>query len=275
MKKGETGVSTYIYYFTATGNSLYIAKMLGNIIPDSKIISILQSNKKEETSLEADKIGFVFPLYYGGIPRVLEQFIKNLEIKGHPEIFAVATRGSSTGMVKSQINKLMLPKKVQLNYLTYINMPSNYVRLYDMKEKQENKSIRLNAKDEAIKAAHEIERGINKVENDSMIANLIYKPMYKFWKKSLRRKDNKFTINDDCNRCGTCVKICPVNNIILDDGNPKWLHNCEDCMACIHICPKKAINIGRRTQQRRRYRNPFIDVKEIIDQKITKENVID
>ena len=77
MKKGETGVSTYIYYFTATGNSLYIAKMLGNIIPDSKIISILQSNKKEETSLEADKIGFVFPLYYGGIPRAIHKELGN------------------------------------------------------------------------------------------------------------------------------------------------------------------------------------------------------
>ena len=69
------------------------------------------------------------------------------------------------------------------------------------------------------------------------------------------------------------MKICPVNNIILDDGNPKWLHNCEDCMACIHICPKKAINIGTKTEKRSRYRNPFVDVKEIIDQKITKEDI--
>lgn len=266
-------MSTCIYYFTATGNSLYIAKMLGNIIPDSKILSILQSSKKEKTSVEADKIGFVFPLYYGGIPRVVEQFIKKLDIKGNPEIFAIATRGSSTGMLKSQINKLMMPKNLQLNYLIYINMPSNYVRLYDMKGKQENKNIILNAKDEAIKAAHEIETGINKVEKDSIVASLIYKPMYKLWKKSLRRKDTNFTINNDCNRCGTCVKICPVNNIILDDGNPKWLHNCEDCMACIHICPKKAINIGTKTEKRSRYRNPFVDVKEIIDQKITKEDI--
>ena len=96
--------------------------MLGNIIPDSKILSILQSSKKEKTSVEADKIGFVFPLYYGGIPRVVEQFIKKLDIKGNPEIFAIATRGSSTGMLKSQINKLMMPKNLQLNYLTYINI---------------------------------------------------------------------------------------------------------------------------------------------------------
>lgn len=260
-------MSTYIYYFTATGNSLYIAKMLGNTMHDSRVFSILQSNKKEKTIIEADKIGFVFPLYYGGIPRIVEQFINGMDIKGSPQIFAVVTRGSSTGIVKSQINKLMHPKNLQLNYLKYINMPSNYVRFYEVKEKQENKSIILNAKYEAIRAAHEIEEGTNKVEEDSIVANLVYRPVYKLWRKSLRRKDTNFIVNEDCNKCGICVNICPSNNIILDDGTPKWLHNCEDCMACINACPRNSINIGKRTQKRRRYRNPFIDAKEIIDQR--------
>ena len=47
-----------VFYFTATGNSLFIAKSLSD-----NPISIPQELKKSNLSYEADEIGFVFPDY--------------------------------------------------------------------------------------------------------------------------------------------------------------------------------------------------------------------
>lgn len=61
-----------------------------------------------------------------------------------------------------------------------------------------------------------------------------------------------------------CKKICPVDNIVLEDGKPKWNGKCTDCMACINICTKEAINIGKSTIKKNRYRNPYISRNELI-----------
>ena len=57
-----------IFYFTATGNSLFVARELGG----KNIISIPQALKKGELVYEADEIGIVYPVY-GHMPPNLVQ----------------------------------------------------------------------------------------------------------------------------------------------------------------------------------------------------------
>ena len=49
-----------------------------------------------------------------------------------------------------------------------------------------------------------------------------------------------------CDGNGECVKICPVDVIVVKDSKchvakPK---ECIDCGACIEVCPKEAISMG-------------------------------
>ena len=66
-----------------------------------------------------------------------------------------------------------------------------------------------------------------------------------------------------CNGCGTCVEVCPVENISLETGTPEWLNNCVQCMACIQWCPEEAIQYGDKTSDRLRYHNPEISMEDI------------
>ncbi|MBD5476273.1 MAG: flavodoxin family protein, partial [Lachnospiraceae bacterium] len=52
-----------IFYFTGTGNSLYVAKEL-----DEEIISIPQVIKQERLEFAADSIGIVCPIYGHEMP---------------------------------------------------------------------------------------------------------------------------------------------------------------------------------------------------------------
>ena len=66
----------------------------------------------------------------------------------------------------------------------------------------------------------------------------------------------KFTVNNTCISCGTCVGVCPRNNIQLVGGKPSFGTYCIGCLSCIQYCPKQAINVGKVTEKRKRFPNP-------------------
>ncbi|MBN1129771.1 MAG: 4Fe-4S binding protein [Chitinispirillaceae bacterium] len=53
-------------------------------------------------------------------------------------------------------------------------------------------------------------------------------------------------IMEKCDRCGTCISVCPANALMLlteilvvDKGR------CTRCGACVAICPFGALRLGR------------------------------
>jgi ferredoxin len=68
--------------------------------------------------------------------------------------------------------------------------------------------------------------------------------------------DRAFTVDDSCIGCGKCATLCPMNNIELQGGKPRWNGHCTHCMACISYCPKAAIAYGKKSRTRRIYTCP-------------------
>ena len=44
-----------------------------------------------------------------------------------------------------------------------------------------------------------------------------------------------------CDRCGTCVAMCKVAALKLDQSGIVVSNDCIDCGACVRICPIAAI----------------------------------
>lgn len=80
-----------VFYFTATGNSLFIAKQL---LSDSPL-SIPQELKKTDLTYEADEIGFVFPDYAAAVPVIVREFVEKARFKAS-YIFSVITFGNAS-----------------------------------------------------------------------------------------------------------------------------------------------------------------------------------
>ncbi|MGL4934153.1 MAG: flavodoxin domain-containing protein [Cetobacterium sp.] len=67
-----------IYYFSGTGNTLYLAKYLKENC-SYNLVNI--STLKNKEVLLSGEVGLLFPVYAMGIPKIVEEFLKRIQIK--------------------------------------------------------------------------------------------------------------------------------------------------------------------------------------------------
>ena len=249
-------MSTIIYWFSGTGNSLYAAKRLADELGDTSLYHMALDVPAEAVGGSEEKIGFVFPSYYSNLPRVVRSFIEKLKIKDGTYLFALVTMGGLGLGSVAALESCLKQKKLRLDYGRGILMPANYLVMYNPadKTKAEHRLEKVNKKIRRISL--QIKATVSSVKKIPFTANNLY--------KDIEALDSQFYAEDSCTACGQCVKICPVQNIKMDNKKPRWLHRCEHCVACISWCPAQAIQYGEKTKARRRYHNPKITVNEIM-----------
>lgn len=244
-----------IYYFTSTGNSQHIAKIIQTKL-DSDLIPMRGNNGITCTS---DIIGFVFPTYFWGIPQMVQAFIETINIPAkHPYIFAVTTCGQTSGGALGMVQEALANHHSTLSYGKTIRSVSNYIVEYDIKQNHIEKTL-TTAKLHAEQAAEDI---LRKKRTSIRPPHFTDKLFYNIYQHRLSQ-DHHFIIEKTCTGCGLCQTICPAQNISLQDNKPTYHHHCQHCLACVHWCPQTAIQFKTKTQNRSRYHNPHIPPQEL------------
>ena len=251
-------VSTDIYYFSGTGNSLVVARDIAETI-NGKLLSIPSMMKEESFKLEADVIGLVFPVFYAtndcGIPLIVARFIKKLENLSSKYIFAVCTCGYMPGTTIKNLRKTIESRGGKLAAGFTVRMSSKNLNERKQQKTRVNRKKKLEAICEYVNAQRE-----GKFETRGSLRKIVLAPLralekpifmhrYKKLSNTSRKSfseliplaDASFRTNEKCTGCGTCARVCPVNNIKMVDGKPVWLHHCENCYACYGWCPQNAI----------------------------------
>lgn len=248
-----------IYFYTGTGNSLRIAKIIAEEVRDCEIIAITEH---VEPTIPAgyERIGFVFPVYFQGLPKIVEDFIQNADFSGQQDtyFFAIATYGAVHGNALPQIEKQLNEQGISLHYGQNLRMFSNYVVMYNMSKNVTKETVQSEQKTRPI--ARDI---TNKRQNHIPVFN---KLVHWYYQKQMSRvpgADVNFSVSDACVSCGRCKAVCASGNIIMEDGRPVFQHHCNQCVGCIQYCPKQAINYKTKTQRRRRYTHPDISFREL------------
>jgi len=252
-----------IFVFSGTGNSLWAAKKISEELESCEIVSMGCHNEYPLTD-EYDVIGFVYPTHNRGVPARVQDFVSQFDSQNSKNayFFAVATCGNVDCACNAtvQLHNLLKRKGITLSYAEKLDMISNYIILYN---------IRDTVEEEMRQSARDLEPIINNIKKRTIdltasrikpFQQLIYKVIMHF----TPHLDKHFNVSDVCTHCGICQKVCPVNNIDLgQDKKPYFKHHCELCLACVQHCPAKAINFKNKTQDKRRYTHPDIPWQEL------------
>ena len=258
-----------IFFFSATGNSLYIAKELSGA--DGTLMSIAQEIHRENPVYEAEEIGIVCPIYCFIPPTIVQEFIKRSTFKAD-YIFCVGTYGANSTIFPEYTSQLAKDNGFEMNYINTIKMVDSYLPYYDMDvERAQDKHIPENLA--AIKASINSRENYIRPVNDQekMLCEGYYRMSGRDRvKPTLTRSEKIVFSTDTCIGCGICNSVCPHGSWKIVDGKSIAEGECENCLACVHNCPTKSISIiptppePEEPNRNSRYRNPNVRVGEII-----------
>lgn len=262
-------MKTTIYYFTGTGNSLKVAKDLSLYLDNVELVQIHQEQLIQPLYNIAEVIGFIVPTIFSGIPKLVQEFINQLEITiKSPYIFTIATHGdrNGSGIVFEQIEELLAEKELTLSACFGVQMPHNMPEKDHTTTAHEKENLfkvetdNISTIAENIRNQRLIPYHMKKIK--SFFHRMTYNGINKFAKKN--PLDRGFNVDEKCISCTSCSKVCSAKNIEIVNGKPKWkLENCQFCFACLQWCPVVAIQYRKRTIGIERYHHPEIKVNEL------------
>lgn len=247
-----------IFYFSGTNNSAYVAKRIEQKIQE-KVIAISKDCMKAEIDYEledGERIGLIFPVYWYGMPTIVEDFLNHIHIKGYKGqyVYSVATYGIAAGNVMKDVEMAFQKKGIVLQGKFGIKMVDNYVVGYDLIKPKKQELILDQADRKLTELIDLIQKKVGKEDIKTGPIGFFSHFLHYFYKKA--KHITRFNVNNDCNGCGACVHNCPCNVITLQEDKPKWSGKCTFCLGCINKCPQNAIQYGLRTRKRHRYQNP-------------------
>lgn len=120
-----------IFYFSATGNCLDVAKRLASSL-DEKLYDVAALNKKGEYSFEkshGESVGLVIPVYYGGIPLPVSEFLRKFSCGTDlPYVYAVFTYGGSIGGADYRLKSSSMTSISLCTRFSVSNIPTIFFR---------------------------------------------------------------------------------------------------------------------------------------------------
>ena len=252
-----------IFYFSGCGNSRHVAETLAAGLNDKLVFipDAARENRYEYELAEGESLGFVFPIYAWAPPKLVLDFIEKLMIKvpepveGPTYIYFACTCGDQSGLTEKVMRKALMAKGWSLSACFSVQMPETFIGMAGFKLDSEENVKRKYANTDAT-LTRNIPRMLNKEHFSEMtkgsaawLKTYVINPGF----NRLATNDTKYLSTEACIHCGKCVEACPLKNITLENGRPKWNGHCTMCMSCYHHCPVNAIQYGKATVGKGQY----------------------
>ena len=246
-----------IVYFSGTGNSRFAAESLARQLQDELLDAGRKIKAGDMSPLHSEAPWvFVAPVYAWRMAKVLSYYIRNVELTGSRDAYFVLTCGGEIGNAGAYAAQLCEEKGLTYRGVREVVMPENYIAMFNAPDEQEARAIVARAKPVLQESGELIRQNmpfpaVKTGWADRLKSGPVNEGFYKCYVKA-----DAFYATEKCMGCGACATSCPLNNIQIEAGKPVWGNRCTHCMACICGCPVEAIEYGKRSKGKPRYKCP-------------------
>lgn len=247
-------MNNLILVFSATGNSARLAGWVEHALKkadqDVLVRSIFRGS--ETISLDGvDRLVVVYPVLAMQAPSFVTRRLAALSGRRSDGVrvqaVVLACTGGGGGPAAERTEKLLAHRGFEPVLSAQVPYPENWTEVGAVPATDEAAQESLQKGDRAAQTVVEaLVRGQRLFDRVGLVQKIIgYCMAFAFGTFGRRFLGKLFHANDNCNRCGLCVRTCPVGTITLGRSHrstPFWKMSCENCNRCINLCPTQAIN---------------------------------
>lgn len=248
-----------VFYFTATGNSLYAARQL-----DANTMSIPQVMRCGCLRRFSDEaIGVVYPIFGHRPPELVRRFLREVELDT-PYLYIIPTYGARHANAVDIVSDICREAGKKPAYIHTLLMVDNYLPAFDM---DEQRAIDKHVEEQLAEIKADIaarRRYIEPVTDADREAHANFLKYEAALPAGML--DGLVYATGGCIGCGVCARVCPGGCIRIENGKAHFDYaNCQGCLACAHACTQKAIALKiPEPNPGSRYRNEHVTLKDIV-----------
>ena len=97
-------MTTTIFYYTGTGNSLWTARRLASLLEEAQCVSMKRCTDVK-IACGAQRIGLVFPVHIWGVPPPVVEFVRRLNVNTSQYLFAMAVNAGQVAATLIQLQR--------------------------------------------------------------------------------------------------------------------------------------------------------------------------
>jgi ferredoxin len=262
-----------ILYFSGTGNTDYVARYLAHKLVAVPIEVELRSIERQRPEMldGFDVLAVGFPVYGCESPPFFQAYLARLAPGQGRGAFVFCTKGAMAGnAVRRNLQRLAERGYLPLGGRS-VGMPgsdglalsgkdswmarSALRKDYDHLKNADRLSEQMAAVLSGLADGKPIEAFHRPLpwSASGVLLDRLWAFLYRLFADPFR---TQFWADEHCQACSLCVQICPVDNVTLRDGHPLFADHCVLCLRCLHNCPREAIQIGKLTVNKFRWRGP-------------------
>jgi len=234
-----------ICWFSGTGNTLKAAEVLGKAFRQAgREVRFVPMTAPAPSAKElGEVVGLAFPVACQGSYPPVWDFCRALPRGEGREAFLLDTLAQYSGGIVGPLGKLMRAKGYRTVGAREIRMPNNFMPK-PLSADELGKKISAGEQAARDYAGELLADGASWGAGMPCISWLWGRiSRQKLTWRLMARLGKRFgVVADRCVRCGQCVELCPVGNIVLEDV-PVFGKTCIQCQRCVMLCPAGAITV--------------------------------
>jgi ferredoxin/flavodoxin len=236
-----------LFYFSGSGNTEWVAEKFSAELSGTYRVELIDIDEFERFGKRFDddfeKAGVIYPVHALNAPANVLKFLKkSLPTGAGRKFFIVKSPGDPffNGGATTEIRKMLNKNGYIVTHESLVVMPANVFMRY----RDSFISKLLEVAEKKIRKA-----GLEIMEDKIVLHRNPWWIRFSTWISSRMETAGSpmfgkdLRVNNDCTKCGLCMKICPKGNITADkEGKPRFGWKCMICMRCIYKCPDNAIS---------------------------------